>query len=807
MLSSLLREHRFRLSSLLECSGSLSSAIFSRSMGGGPRTFPGGLNKWQWKRMHEKKAREKEKRLLEQEKQLYQARVRSEIRASIAGGPDASGDRDPAATHGPMSPKDHVKALADRFMKEGAEDLWNEDDGPLKDPRRCRRCGLRDVDWRGFGGANHVASRKYSVVSNRRFRRNESSSSESDSASDSRDDRFKSLHGLKAYRADSEDSRSVGGFMKSRNFSRQRKRVYFKNDSDTSSGDDESEIDMADDVGRPVASNLRWPRLSAGGDGSRDEVEEMNGRTNMRKRGSSASLGKYDIKIKKRVPLKFVEEETNFSQHVELIRHELSKKKLAENQGKDVDEVSILTQKRFDECDISPWSIKALSSAGYVRMTKVQEATLSLDGKDAVVKAKTGTGKSLPAIETVLKSHSNKTQRVPPIYVLILCPTRELASQIAAEARALLKYHDGIGVQTLVGGARFKDDQKRLESESCEIIVATPGRLLDHVENKSGISVRLMGLKMLIIDEADHLLDLGFRKDMEKIVDCLPRQRQSLLFSATMPKEVRRISQLVLKREHSFIDTVGVGCVETHAQVKQSYVVAPHDMHFQVVYHFLKEHILEAPDYKVIVFCTTGMVTSLLYLLLREMKMNVREMHSRKPQLYRTRIYDEFRESKRLILVTSDVSSRGINYPDVTLVLQVGIPSDREQYIHRLGRTGREGKEGAGILLLAPWEKYFLDEVKDLPIDRIPVPSVDPDVKVKMEDSMAKVDTSVKEAAYHAWLGYYNSIREIGRDKTTLVELANRFCESIGLKNPPALFRKTALKMGLKDISGIRVRK
>lgn len=332
--------------------------------------------------MHEKKAREKEKRLLEQEKQLYQARLRSEIRASIAGGPDASGDHDPAVTHGPMSPKDHVKALADRFMKEGAEDLWNEDDGPLKDPPprppmrpASTRSGPirlpidlrklveghggvvvgngKDVDWRGFGGANHVASRKYSVVSNRRFRRHESSSSESDSASNSRDDWFKSSHGLKANRADSEDSRSVGGFMKSRNFSRQRKRVYFKNDSDTSSGDDESEMDMADDLGRPVASNLRWPRLSAGGEGSRDEVEEMNGRTNMRKRGSSASLGKYDIKIKKRVPLKFVEEETNFSQHVELIRHELSKKKLAENQGKDVDEVSILTQKRYNR----PFSI------------------------------------------------------------------------------------------------------------------------------------------------------------------------------------------------------------------------------------------------------------------------------------------------------------------------------------------------------------------------------------------------------------------------------------------------------------------
>lgn len=396
---------------------------------------------------------------------------------------------------------------------------------------------------------------------------------------------------------------------------------------------------------------------------------------------------------------------------------------------------------------------------------------------------------------------------MPPILVLILCPTREIASQIAAEANVLLKYHDGIGVQTLIGGTRFKFDQKRLESDPCQIIVATPGRLLDHIENKGSFSVRLMGLKMLVLDEADHLLDLGFRKDMEKIVDCLPRQRQSLLFSATVPKEVRRISQLVLKKEHAFVDTVGLGNAETHAKVRQSYLVAPHKLHFQIVYHLLKDHILQVPDYKVIVFCTTAMVTSLMFLLLQEMKVNVREIHSRKPQIYRTRISEEFRESKRLVLITSDVSARGINYPDVTLVIQMGIPSDREQYIHRLGRTGREGKEGEGILLVAPWEEYFLDEIKDLPIEKFPLPLLDPDLKLKVGASMDKIDTSVKEAAYHAWLGYYNSIRETGRDKTTLVELANQFCESIGLQKPPLLFRKTALKMGLKGIPGIRIRR
>lgn len=398
-------------------------------------------------------------------------------------------------------------------------------------------------------------------------------------------------------------------------------------------------------------------------------------------------------------------------------------------------------------------------------------------------------------------------QRVPPINVLILCPTRELAIQIAAETNVLLKYHDGIGVQTLIGGTRFKLDQKRLDSNPCQIIVATPGRLLDHIENKSGFSARLMGLKLLILDEADHLLDLGFRKDIEKIVDCVPRQRQSLLFSATIPKEVRRISQLVLIRDHVFVDTVGLAGVDTPIKVLQSCLVAPHELHFHLVYHFLKEHIMKEPDYKVIVFCTTAMVTAFMHVLLRDLKMNVREIHSRKPQLYRTRISEEFRESKNMILVTSDVSARGMNYPDITLVIQVGIPADREQYIHRLGRTGREGKDGKGILLLAPWEEYFMDDVKDLPIEKSLLPELDSDTKQKVEESIEKIDPSIKEAAYHAWLGYYNSIHDIGRDKTTLADLANRFCHSIGLDKPPALFRKTALKMGLKGIPGIRIRK
>lgn len=713
-----------------------------------------------------------------------------------------------------MSPRDHIKALADRFMKPGAEDLWNDDDGPVHsmtrkpdptkpiDPPIDLRKLVRDGRADGSSGFSGTSEKKRGFSSYTGF-----------IGMSYVDGDVGSLSNLRRFCTNLRQQRGYSVTTRGRFKTR-----FQKWGHDSSSSSDGDDIDEDGGYGRVRENeNARWSR--------RRSEDEKSVRGFM----GNAALGKYDVKITKRRILKDLEEfaeqeyddEGNMAERIKQIRQEVNERKLAvAKKEKSQEEIErgeddfTASRKRFEDSGVSPMTVKALTAAGFVLMTRVQEAVLSicLEGKDALVKARSGAGKTaaflLPAVETVLKTMScNKVQRVPPIYVLILCPTRELASQVAAEANVLLKYHDGLGVQMLVGGTRFKDDLKRLESDSCQILVATPGRLLDHIETRSGLSVRLMGLKMLVLDEADHLLDLGFRKDMEKIVDCLPRQRQSLLFSATIPREVRRVSQLVLKREHAFINTLDAGCPETSSKVKQSYIIAPHDVHFQMVHQLLKEHISQMPDYKVIVFCATGMVTSLMYLLFRELKLNVREIHSRKPQLYRSRVVHEFKQSKRLILISSDVSTRGMNYHDVTSVIQVGIPLDRDQYIHRLGRTGREGKNGEGILLLAPWEEHFLDEIRGLPIERSSAPHLDQDMKVKMEDSMAKIDTSVKEAAYHAWLGYYNSQSEICRDKTSLVKWANEFCESIGLQKPPALFRKTVVKMGLKGIPGIHIRK
>ncbi|KAL2468858.1 DEAD-box ATP-dependent RNA helicase 31-like [Forsythia ovata] len=472
---------------------------------------------------------------------------------------------------------------------------------------------------------------------------------------------------------------------------------------------------------------------------------------------------------------------------------------------------SYLSDSRFDQCSISPWSLKGIKDAGYEKMTVVQEATLPviLKGKDVLAKAKTGSGKTvaflLPAIEAIVKSPPiAHDQKHSPILVLILCPTRELASQVAAEASKLLKYHPSIAAQVVIGGIKVAQEQTRMRKNPFQILVATPGRLIDHLQHTAGFASRLTGVQVLILDEADRLLDMGFRKDIEKIISAVPKQRQTLLFSATIPHEVHKICDVALKRDHEFINTVQEGLEETNSQVRQMHIAAPLGNHFSLLYTLLKEHIKDDANYKVLVFCTTAMVTKFVADLLMKLNLNVREIHSRKPQSYRNRISDEFRKSKGLVLVTSDVSARGVDYPDVTLVVQIGVPADRQQYIHRLGRTGRKGKEGQGILLLAPWEVFFLSSIKELPITKAPEPIVDPDTRKQVERALSHIGAKIKATAYGAWLGYYNSNKDVRRDKHRLVMLANEFSRSMGLDNPPAISKKNLRKMGLQNIPGLR---
>lgn len=448
---------------------------------------------------------------------------------------------------------------------------------------------------------------------------------------------------------------------------------------------------------------------------------------------------------------------------------------------------------------------------GYEFMTKVQADTIpvSLTGVDILAKAKTGTGKTLafllPALERAFRSNRNTSG----VSILILSPTRELAQQIADEANQL-KTFTNMQVQCVVGGVKIDKDLRKLNKSIPDVLIATPGRLHDHLQNH-GLA-QLMGgsLSSLIFDEADRLLDMGFRPEIEKILRLLPKtERQTSLFSATMPKDLKDIVRLALNKQYKHIDCVGEE-VDTHRHVQQSYSVHPFNEQYAELLLVLEKSKQDNPDYKIIVFFATARQTQIAAEVFNKIGVKVFEIHSRKSQSQRTKISAQFRDSKKSILFTSDVTARGLDYPDVSMVVQVGLPADKAQYTHRLGRTARAGKGGCGVLLLAEFEKAFLRELADQ--DLIQLPTTSPD---KLASSQARVDrafvdgslTDTVNKAYQAQLGFYKgNLKRLGLKVPTLVQVVNDWSTGLcKLSEPPAILAKTIGKMGLRGVAGIRV--
>ena len=406
---------------------------------------------------------------------------------------------------------------------------------------------------------------------------------------------------------------------------------------------------------------------------------------------------------------------------------------------------------------------------GYASMTPVQEATLPviLSGRDLLAKAKTGTGKTLaflvPTIETLLRAGPRANNNA--IRALVLSPTRELAQQTATEAKALTAHHPALRSAVIVGGNNPGGDAARMAG--VDILVATPGRLKDHCENMAGFRERLASVKILVLDEGDQLLAAGFRPDIERILRCLPREgRQSLCFSATTPPELQAVLGVALKPGHAAVDCVGTQDADTHAAVDQAAAVASLSDQMAILYREIAAERAADPLHKVIVFMPTARQTQFVAEALNAMGMPVLEIHSRKSQSQREKTAAQFRAASSSIMCSSDVSARGVDYPDVTLVIQLGPPTNREQYIHRLGRTGRAGKRGRGLLLLTPYETFVLDMLKGLPIEddtqRV-VAAAKADaggVAAKVAAGVRAVSEQTRAVAYGAWLGAWFSRRD-----------------------------------------------
>lgn len=458
----------------------------------------------------------------------------------------------------------------------------------------------------------------------------------------------------------------------------------------------------------------------------------------------------------------------------------------------------------------------------------MQAASLppALAGHDILARAKTGTGKTiafcLPAIEVLCRINPHPKA----ITVLAISPTRELAAQIAEEAKQLLHFHPykvstvlcrrdltflmRCQVQITVGGTNIKAERSRLAKDRCDMLVATPGRLIDHLTagmvNGMDLHQKMLSMRCLILDEADQLLEMGFRKEIEKILGLIPRERQTLLFSATIPEGIKQIAKLAMTQaggNYQYVDTIGEDAVNTLEHVPQWWHAVTMEQQLPAMLTIVRE-FAQVPNYKIIVFCVTARQTQQSAEAFIAMGIPALQIHSRMSQSARTKTSDKFRDGTNMIMFSSDVSARGMDYPDVTFVLQVGVPSDRAQYIHRIGRTARAGKSGSGYLLLHDFETYFLNDVKDLPLRKahleIPLEAYE-----TARYGLSKVDHKTSEQAYQAWLGYYNSQRRLRWSKPELVQQANLYAQvGLGLDYQPALEKKTIGKMGLKGVPGLR---
>lgn len=478
----------------------------------------------------------------------------------------------------------------------------------------------------------------------------------------------------------------------------------------------------------------------------------------------------------------------------------------------------------------------------YEDMTSVQSTTIkpALAGKDVVAQAKTGTGKTLaflvPIIQKILEAQpelaeSNVRRRVTAddIRGIIISPTRELAEQIGAEANKLVA-GTGIRVQTAVGGTGKREMLQKCRYQGCHILVGTPGRLHDLLSDPhSGIAAP--NLQALCLDEADRMLDVGFDAELDTILKLLPNRRdiprQTLLYSATMPKDVVGLARKYINPTNfEFIQTVRGNETPTHERVPQFIVPCRSFENMPATFLELlrreQQAVRDDPSklpVKMMVFLpTTASVIAWAYAFRRlaysdRTVPRVSDIHSKLTQQTRTRAADEFKRAQSAILFSSDVTARGMDFPNVTHVIQIHLPGEREDYIHRIGRTGRAGKEGQAFLLASDNEiPVARRRLPGLPIQRCAdFPSASIDVEATTPDALPNSFQEVKKAFskvpadiisqwYTAYLG--GACR--GVDKQLVVDEINAFSISVfGLDRPPGITANLMRNLG--KIHGLHV--
>ena len=403
-----------------------------------------------------------------------------------------------------------------------------------------------------------------------------------------------------------------------------------------------------------------------------------------------------------------------------------------------------MTQISFSELNLHPEIQRAVTAMGFDFATPVQSETIPLirAGVDVIARSQTGTGKTaafaIPAIET-----TDTEEYKPSVQVLILCPTRELAQQGAEEIRKLARFMPEVRPVEIYGGAPI--DKQCIRLRPANIVIGTPGRVMDHMRRKT---LKLDKLKMIVLDEADEMLNMGFKEDIETILQDTPESRQTILFSATMPKAILRLTRQFQKDPQLIEINRDQMTIE---DIKQSFVEVPH--------HRKKDALITLLNYyepqRTIVFCNTKKMVDELDSLLTSQKFSVQSIHSDIKQAQRTAVMQDFKNGKTAILMATDIAARGIDVSDVDMVINFDVPQNSEYYIHRIGRTGRAGKSGWSITICSGRREVAtirdMAEHSKSEIERLKLPTVNEQkgaVADKLVQSMSEAMSAEQEPLY-----------------------------------------------------------
>ena len=445
----------------------------------------------------------------------------------------------------------------------------------------------------------------------------------------------------------------------------------------------------------------------------------------------------------------------------------------------------------FAELPLSSATASGLESSHFKTLTDIQRKAipLALRGSDILGAAKTGSGKTLAFLVPVLENlYRKRWTEYDSLGALILSPTRELAIQIFEVLRKIGRYHT-FSAGLVIGGKNLQEERERLGRMN--ILVCTPGRMLQHMDQTATFEIG--NLQMLVLDEADRIMDMGFQGTVDAIVEHLPRERQTLLFSATQTKKVSDLARLSLK-DPEYVSVHESASSATPSTLKQHYIVTPLPEKLDTLWSFIKVNVKT----KILVFLSSGKQVRFVYECFRHLQPGVPllHLHGRQKQTARLDITTRFSATKNACLFATDVVARGLDFPAVDWVIQLDCPEDADTYIHRVGRTARYERNGRAVLFLEPTEEESMLkrlELKKVPIERINVrQKKQQSIKSQLQNMCFK-DPELKYLGQKAFISYVRSVH-IQKDKDifkiNLLPL-EEFSASLGLPGAPRIkFRK-----------------